>query len=308
MILFITLILLILILLMLYKVRNQEREELSNAVRKTVWGSFVKLQEGFVHYEIAGPADGRVIALVHGFSTWSFTWEATFHALVHAGFRVLRYDLYGRGYSDRPDVDYDEDLFDRQLSELLNVLGIDDRIDLIGNSMGGLIATTFAARHPEKVRTVTLIDPAFFFLGRVPFPLGVPFLGEYVCHVFAIPFIARVQTRDFKHAERFPDYDALYRIQMRYKGFARAILSTIRSLPHWDTFSDLSRVNSANVPVLLLWGRDDKTIPISVSDKVRKNVPHADFLLIDDAAHMPHYERPDVVSPIILEFLNAHEA
>ena len=66
----------------LYVFRDQEREELTDVVRKSVKGSFIKLQDGFVHYDIAGPVDGPVVVLVHGFSTWSFTWDATFQALV----------------------------------------------------------------------------------------------------------------------------------------------------------------------------------------------------------------------------------
>ena len=272
-------------------------------MRKSVRGSFIKLQDGFVHYDIAGPVDGPVVVLVHGFSTWSFMWDATFHALVDSGFRVLRYDLYGRGYSDRPDVVYNKDLFDRQLFGLLAVLDIHDRVDLVGNSMGGLITTTFAARHPEKARTLTLIDPAFFFLGRVPFPLGIPLAGDCVGRVFAVPFIAKAQTKDFKHPERFSEYDRTYRLQMRYKGFSRAIVSTIKSLPQWDALSSLKVVSKTDIPVLLVWGREDRTVPLAVSDKVRSIVPRAEFHVIDDAAHMPHYERPETVNPIVIRFL-----
>ncbi len=288
----------------LYVLRNNEREELTDVVRKSIRGSFTELPDGSVHYELAGPPDGNTAVLVHGFSTWSFTWDATFQALVDAGFRVLRYDLYGRGYSGRPAVVYDKDLFDRQLLGLLAALDIRDRIDLVGNSMGGLVTTTFSARHPEKVRTLTLIDPAFFFLERVPFPLGIPLVGDYVGRVFAVPFIAKAQTKDFKHPERFSDYDLRYRLQLRYKGFSRAILSTIRSLPSWNAVSDLKRVGRTKIPVLLFWGMEDRTIPLSVCDTVRGIVPHAEFHPIDDAAHMPHYERPETVNPIIIRFLS----
>jgi len=301
----IVLILTFLVSLVFYVARNQEREELTDSVRTKAPGKFVRLPDGFVHYELAGPADGETVVLVHGFSTYFFTWDATFQALAGAGFRVLRYDLYGRGYSGRPAVVYDKDLFDRQLFGLLAVLDIHDRVDLVGNSMGGLITTTFAARHPEKVRTLTLIDPAFFFLGRVPFPLGIPLVGDYVGRVFAVPFIAKAQTKDFKHPERFSEYDRTYRLQMGYKGFSRAILSTIRSLPSWNAVEDLKRVDRTKIPVLLVWGREDRTVPLIVSGKVRAIAPRAEFHVIDDAAHMPHYERPEIVNPIIIRFLAA---
>jgi pimeloyl-ACP methyl ester carboxylesterase len=283
--------------------RDQEREELTDSARTKAPGKFIRLPDGLVHYELAGPADGKTVVLVHGFSTYFFTWDAAFQALVDAGFRVLRYDLYGRGYSDRPAAVYDKDLFDRQLMGLLAVLDIQDRVDLVGNSMGGLITTTFAARHPERVRTLTLIDPAFFFLERVPFPLGIPLVGDHAGRMFAVPFIAKAQTRDFKHPERFPDYDRTYRLQMRYRGFSRAILSTIKSLPRWDAQSDLRRVSKTDLPVLLVWGREDRTVPFAVSDKVRSILPRSEFHAIDDAAHMPHYERPEAVNPVIIRFL-----
>ena len=299
----IVLILTFLVSLAFYAARNQEREELTDSVRTKAPGKFVRLPDGFVHYELAGPAEGQTVVLVHGFSTYFFTWDATFQALADAGFRVLRYDLYGRGYSDRPAVVYNKDLFDRQLFGLLTVLDIHDRVDLVGNSMGGLITTTFAARHPDKVRTLTLIDPAFFFLERVPFPLEIPFIGDYAGRVLAVPFVAKAQTKDFKHPELFSKYDRTYRLQMRYKGFSRAILSTIKSLPQWDALSSLKFVSKTDIPVLLVWGREDRTVPLAVSDKVREIAPCAEFHVIDEAAHMPHYERPEIFNPIIIRFL-----
>lgn len=290
----------------LYLMQNEEQKNLSDRQRRKASGKFVQLREGLVHYEMTDTEAKRTVVLVHGFSTYSFSWEATFPALYDAGFCVVRYDLYGRGYSDRPSLSYDKDLFDGQLLQLLEALRIEAPVDLIGNSMGGLIVTTFAARHPEKVRTLTLIDPAFFFLERVPFPLGIPVIGEYLAHVYVVPSLAQAQTRDFKHPERYSGYDDKYRAQMRYKGFARAILSTIRNLPRWDALFDLGTVCRTALPVLLIWGMDDKTTPLSTCDRVREIAPQAEFHLIEDAAHMPHYERPEEVNPIIIGFLKGH--
>lgn len=125
--------------------------------------------------------------------------------------------------------------------------------------------------------------------------------------VYVVPFIAKAQTKDFKHPEQFSDYDRRYRLQMRYKGFSRAILSTIRSLPSWDAVEDLKRVSRTKIPTLLVWGREDKTVPLAVSDKVREAAPGSEFHVIDDAAHMPHYERPEIVNPLIIRFLEAED-
>ncbi len=296
------------VLILLYFMRNEEQYALSDAVRHDLGSSFIRLSEGFTRYELTGPAGGRTVVLVHGLSTYSFTWDATVQPLVQRGYRVLRYDLYGRGFSDRPAAAYGKELFDGQLLELIDALDIKGPVDLIGSSLGGLVATTFAARRPEQVRTTTLIDPAFFYLQRTPVPLAIPLVGGYVGRVFAIPFLARVQTRDFKYPEHHHGYDRLYRLQMQYKGYARAILSTIRNVPRWEAVADLRRVAESGIPLLLLWGIDDRTTPLSVSDRVREIIPGAEFHLIDDTAHMPHYERPDFVNPIMLDFLDRRGA
>ena len=131
-----------------------EREEITDSVRQAASGRFAHLSDGFTHYEIAGVGSSRTVVLIHGFSVPYYLWDKTFDPLARAGFCVLRYDLYGRGLSDRPNEHYNADLYDRQLSELLTSLRVQTPVDLVGASMGGLIAVTFAARHPGKVRTL----------------------------------------------------------------------------------------------------------------------------------------------------------
>ena len=73
------------------------------------------------------------------------------------GFRILQYDLYGRGYSDRPDVNYNLDLYINQLSELLAVLSIRNPIYLVGWSLGGMIAVGYTAKYSNKIEKLILI-------------------------------------------------------------------------------------------------------------------------------------------------------
>ena len=107
-----------------------ETKELNEATRANVPGSFVQLSDGYTHYELGGPENGQPVVLVHGFSVPYFIWDPTFAFLAKSGFRVLRYDLFGRGYSDRPKLRYDIDLFCKQLRELLDTLGFEtDQLD-----------------------------------------------------------------------------------------------------------------------------------------------------------------------------------
>ncbi len=82
-------------------------------------GAFVTLSDGVTHFEDTGPDNARVAVLGHGSSVPYYVWDSTTVALRNAGYRVIRYDLFGRCLSDRPDVEYDGALNDRQLSELL---------------------------------------------------------------------------------------------------------------------------------------------------------------------------------------------
>ena len=84
----------------------------------------MRLTDGYTHYELGGPADGRVVVLAAGATVPYYIWDPTFKALVDAGFRVLRYDYYGRGFSDRPDIPFTQDLYVRQLRELLDAVHI----------------------------------------------------------------------------------------------------------------------------------------------------------------------------------------
>src|SRR3954471_8601554 len=90
--------------------RNPETRALDGAARREAPGKFVRLSDGVTHYQIDGPENGRVVVLAHGFSVPYYIWDSTAAALAGAGYRVIRYDTYGRGWSDRPDVVYNDKL------------------------------------------------------------------------------------------------------------------------------------------------------------------------------------------------------
>ncbi len=135
-----------------YFILNPEKKALTPETRASLPGQFISLPDGVTHYALDGPQDGPLVVLVDGFSIPMFSWERNVPALTAAGFRVLTFDLYGRGYSDRPDGPYNLDLFVRQIDELLTALKIDRPVDLVGLSMGGYITAGFANRYPDRVR------------------------------------------------------------------------------------------------------------------------------------------------------------
>ena len=99
-------------------------KELTPEERAKFPGEFVKLEDGVVSYYWKGPENGNIVVLVHGLSTPKFVWDGNVDALVGAGKRVLVYDHLGRGFSDRPDIVYDGELYIRELSNLLEALHV----------------------------------------------------------------------------------------------------------------------------------------------------------------------------------------
>jgi pimeloyl-ACP methyl ester carboxylesterase len=285
---------------------RDETKELNDLTRKEANGSFIQLSDGVTHYELSNPEAENTVVLVHGFSVPYFIYDPTFEFLTKSGFRVVRYDLFGRGFSDRPETPYNIDLFVRQLGDLLDALRFTRPVTLVGLSTGGPITTAFTALHPERVDKLVLIDP----IGARPLPIlpvlevaALPIVGETIIGLLGSEGMVKNIASDFFERELVEEFRSQYFEQMHYKGFKQAILSTIRN--HMlDSFIDYyQRVGQMDKPVLLFWGRNDTTVPFKHSDPLRKAIPNLEFHAIENCGHIPHYEKPEEVNPILLQFL-----
>ena len=280
---------------------DTERRELDDEARSRAPGSFVNLTRGRVHYELAGPEDRRLVVLAHGFSAPSFVWDPTFEELLSRGFRVLRYDLYGRGFSDRPDAAYDRALYVEQLHELLAALGVGDPVDLVGLSMGGPVIACYTASYPEQVARLVFVDP---FVGPVDAGVvAMPGLGEYLAVVFFARSLPKRLSDDFYRPEKVPAWEERFREQMRYRGFRRALLRSLRQFMDEDFTTTYAAVGSLDKPTLLVWGRQDRTVPFSESERIAGPLG-AELFVVEEAGHTPHLERPEVFEPKLVEFLS----
>ncbi|MBL4773998.1 MAG: alpha/beta hydrolase [Alcanivoracaceae bacterium] len=297
----ITSLLVLLVLIALPFIYNKEKHALTAEIRANVDGEFIKLSQGIVHYQQGNSGAEKTVVLVHGFSVPYYIWDPTYDFLIANGFHVVRYDLYGRGYSDRPDVAYDQELFDTQLVELLDALNITKAVDMIGLSMGGAIVAKFVTDHPKKVHKVAFVDPSHeaFYSNK----LAVPLVGEYLATVFMLPKAAQGQLADFTDPEKFTDWPEKYRQQMQYHGFRNALLSTLRYFAKPDKLYLYKKVGELNIPTLLIWGEDDKTLPLAKSPRVAKAL-NTETFVVKKAGHLPHFERSEIVNPKLLNFLN----
>ncbi len=287
----------------LYAFSDPERRELNAAARAGLPGQFASLSDGYTHYELGGPADGKVVVLAAGFSVPYYIWDPTFNALTAAGFRVLRNDYYGRGYSDRPGIPFNDDMYVRQLDELLKAVHIGAPIDLAGISFGGSFITSFADKYPARVRSLIYFDPSI----RRPYQLSliedIPPVWNYLTAVLDERFWADGQLGDFLHPERFPGWATRYQDQMQYKGFRRARLSEMASNTDVDQTEQLKRVGEHPRAVLVIWGQQDNTVPFEESEWLMKSLPNGRLVPIESSGHLPQWEQPDEVHRELINFL-----
>ena len=286
-----------------YANRNPEDRPLDQVARAAAEGRYARLRDGNTHYRLSGPDSGPPVVLVHGFSTPSYIWDSTAIGLSRAGYRVLQYDLFGRGYSDRPNVTYDADLVDRQLGELIDSLGIEGPVHLMGLSYGGFVTATFAGRHPERIRSLTLVDPAAGDSDQLPWFIRWPVIGQLFWQSMVMPGMAGGQLSDFVKPGDWPDWPYRYRVQMQYKGLGRALRSTRIFGSRVSLDSVYGTVGRQSFPVELIWGKEDSVVSIALAPRVTGPIPRTEFHIIERAAHLPHMERADTVNPLMIKFL-----
>lgn len=288
-----------------YFVQSQAKPELDDSARQHAPGQYISLSHGLVHYDLEGPSDAPIAVLVHGLSTPMFVWDHTKEQLLEAGFRVLRYDHYGRGLSDRPMADYDSDFYDQQLVELLDALDIHQPVHMVGMSLGGAVCANFADRYPERVNKLGLIapmsyEPSDFWAYRL---LLSPMLGEYVMTVAGDYLTRLTMGWELGEYEWYDEYIERFMAQADYIGFHESVMSSVRHIDWPELGRVFERVGRQERDVLVVWGDNDGTLPFALSDKVRAAMPRSQFLKVENGSHIPSYGSPHIVGPALVEFL-----
>jgi pimeloyl-ACP methyl ester carboxylesterase len=284
-------------LVVVFEINNVESKTMNDEARKNISGKFISISGGTTHYDEQGADTSKTVILVHGFSVPYFIWDATFDSLVKHGFHVVRYDEFGRGYSDRPDVNYNPAFYRKQLSELITQLKLKTPVSLAGVSFGGAVVTDFAVNNPSLVDKIILVDPVFNFNNPKVIETVITF-NMAMNHESQ----ASGQLGDFKYPELFPKWVEKYKPQMEFKGFRHALASTLLNYPGDTIIFNYRKLDSMHKDVLLIWGKEDKTVTFNFSDSLRK-ILKVDFLAVEDAGHLPHLEKPMLVNQKIVSFL-----
>ena len=254
---------------------------------------------GEIYYEVAGSGDP--VVLIHGGFGDRRMWDAQFGVLAR-DYRVLRYDHRGFGRSPAPDTTYSPV---RDLIQLLDRAEM-DRVHLVGNSLGGALAITFALLHPERVRSLTVVASGADGF-RYP-PSDIEAITEVVALMrggkreealakwLANPMLAVVNTQ--------PDVKEKVERMVREN-------AGIWTMPAWPQ-QPLSppareRLGRIEAPTLVVIGDRDARSVRMFGDSTARMIPGAERVVMAGTDHLPHMERPEEFNRVLLAFLRKAE-
>ncbi len=271
-----------------------------------------------------GDAAAPALVLVHGFATGSGHWRRNATVLAAAGWRVYGLDLLGFGASSQPALWLDNRLWARQLQAFLEQV-VQAPAVLVGHSLGGLVALSCAVFFPDLVRAVVaapLPDPTLMLPEPASPPRRRPWLRRLrrwlvnlLCRLLPlellVPLLAHSPLLDLGIQSAYRtavigdgELHRLIARPARRPGAIRALraMSIAMALrPQAATAPALLRRLSQ--PLLLIWGRQDRLVPVQVAEQVRRLRPELPLELIEGSGHCPHDEHPDAFNALLLEWL-----
>jgi pimeloyl-ACP methyl ester carboxylesterase len=282
---------------------DPETTEKDDAFREGIkTGSFVRLPDGYTYYEYDNRQADTILVFVHGFSVPSYIWDSTMNAAKNRGYGALRYDTYGRGSSDNPDVAYDVALFSRQLTNLLDTLQIKTPVNLLGLSDGGRTITAFAYQHPERVKNLIYVDAAGFNAMGSDGPASRAVSDEEIVAFKKeqFPGMASGQMGDFYDSLPFAGWDRRYEKVMHFKGFARALISTGKNRGSLE--KEHRVIAASSIPVSAIWGEEDQVVKLKdVRANLLDRIPKLKLYVIPNAGHLPHMEQTKAFNAILFD-------
>lgn len=281
---------------------------LSEKIIKSSDGPFIDLPCGKTHYVTEG--EGREwVVLVHGYATPLFIYDKIAEGLVKEGYKVLRYDLLGRGLSERVNAVYDPSLFALQLEQLTESVIGDEAFYLVGTSMGGTITTTFTAAHPDKVKKLILLAPAgMVFKAPAYMKLAaIKGLGEIMFYTIGGKVLVKNCAKEMIYSGEASqaEYREKFAYYAQFKGTLRATLSSLRNtiLNFVTARKGYDGVAAAKTPVLTIWGTADKTMPYYQSESMQKVLPDMRLITYEGSGHIFLYDEGTRTLNDILPFL-----
>jgi pimeloyl-ACP methyl ester carboxylesterase len=255
---------------------------------------------------------GPVLLLLHGLGCDHTTWEPVIDALAKR-YTVIAPDLLGHGRSAKPRADYSVGGYANAMRDLITVLGI-DKVTVVGHSFGGGIAMQFAYQFPERTERLILVASGGLGPEVSPAIRAITTPGFHqVMGLLTLPGVRHVGMAGLRALSGAPlkharDLDEVANIYDSFKDpYARhAIQHVVRAVVDWRgqiiTMADRAYLTEA-MPMCVVWGRDDRVIPVRHADNVGELAPLARVEVIPNAGHFPHKDHPHRFAKIVHEFI-----
>ena len=241
----------------LYFVLDRENIDI-NEFRLNSGYQEVRLSDGITSYKDIGDKNNVVIVLVHGATFGSLAYEEYVNVFVENNFRVITYDQYGRGYSDRVINDVSIELMEKQLEELIKHCEVEDVI-LYGVSFGAAVVAKYAANNPENVSfigyQVPLINSANIPLLSIA---KIPLYGDLLARGFLVPSVLKriEEYKGLMSKELLDHYIGQFEVKGTEKFFKKFFLGNATS----NRLDDHNIIGSNSIPSYFAYAEDDVEI------------------------------------------------
>lgn len=263
-----------------------------------------------INYYEAG--QGPPVLLLHGFGACAYTWRHVIPALAEHH-RVFTLDLKGFGFSDKPaDGHYAVSDQAEMVADFIRRQDLHDLV-IMGHSMGGAVTLMTYLRlretDPGRIKKLVLIDsagypqkmPWFIRMAKIP-GLSVA-LGRLLPARFATALVLKkcYYNKDAVTEEQIDTYAYFGSLP----GAAAAVSQTARQLvPKGKDMEDLiAQYKTIQVPVLLIWGKEDEVVPVEVGENFKRDLPDSQLVIISHCGHIPLEEKPQATQQAIMDFL-----
>jgi pimeloyl-ACP methyl ester carboxylesterase len=266
---------------------------------------FVRVGDQLVHVEQAGA--GEPVVLIHGFGASTYSWRKVMPALA-ASHRVVAIDLNGFGYTQRPATraSYTREAQARLVLGTLDALGI-DRAHIVGHSYGGGLTLYLASRHPERFRTMVLVDssaPTYSDDRRSRAaalrPLDALFVRSFVLRPNAVR--KGLLRSYYDDSLVTPELVRAYLDRLAVEGVSYAFYGLTAPAPPGEPVE----LETIEVPALVVWGAHDTLISPETGRRAAARLPHSEFFLFEKSGHLPMEEEPEEFLRVVLPFLERH--
>jgi pimeloyl-ACP methyl ester carboxylesterase len=254
------------------------------------------------HFQLIGSDSGDTVVLVPGATLPLAVWDPLVPSLVECGYRVIRYDLPGRGYSSAPGGGFNLPSHVEQIDQLLNGVKIRKPVHIVGLALGALIAASYALEHRERVKSVALIAPdgmatRFSFAEKL---VTAPVLGDVLLPAFAEQILLARAPRYSTRADVQEFIRQLMLFALRGRYFRKAVLATLRSFPIHEGEAYYERLAQTGIPTRIVFGKNDQITPANTADRLRVMFGENSIDVMEQVGHLPFVEDPKFVSSLLV--------